>query len=70
VLNFVDEPKVNCNHRCDTPNPVTSHILLSINGEFIEIVLKFQEPKTFPYVCMIFFLEGEVEGNMKIVKTA
>jgi hypothetical protein len=44
VLNFVDEPKVNCNHRCDTPSPVTSHILLSIDGEFI--ANSFEIPRT------------------------
>ena len=35
MVNFVDEPKVNCNNRCGTPSPVTSRILLSVDGEFI-----------------------------------
>jgi hypothetical protein len=69
VLNFVDDPQVNCNHRCDTSSAVTSHILLSIDGEFIAGSFEIQEPKTFPYVCVVFFLEGDVEGNTTIVKT-
>jgi hypothetical protein len=69
VLNFVDEPKVNSNHRCVTPSPVTSHILLSVDGEFIADSFEIPRTKTHSYVCTVFFLEGEVEGNVMIVKT-
>lgn len=53
VLKFVDEPKVNCNNSCDKPSPVTSHILLSIDEEFIVDSFKTQRTDISVGVCGI-----------------
>ena len=69
MLNFVEEPKVNCNHCCDTPSPVTSHILLSVDGEFIADSFEIPRIDNISICVYGIFLEGEVEGNTTIVKT-
>jgi hypothetical protein len=62
VLNFVDEPKVNCNHSCDTPCSITSHILLSADEEFVAD--SFETPRTENiFICVYGMFTGRRGGR-------